>query len=105
MGYTLSMSYHDELIESLRDPVERAAYINAALEDGDRRILLKALRNVAEANGGMGRLASRAKLSRESLYRMLSESGNPELASIERVFRSLGLALRVVPHKSHAHAH
>jgi len=98
-------SYHEELIESLRDPVERAAYINAALEDGDRRVLLKALRNVAEANGGMGRLAARAKLSRESLYRMLSERGNPELSSIERVFRSLGLVLRVEQQKPHAHAH
>ena len=75
-------SYHEELIESLRDPVERAAYINAALEDGDRRVLLKALRNVAEANGGMGRLAARAKLSRESLYRMLSRVAESKDAGV-----------------------
>ena len=100
-----TVSYHEDLIESLRDPIERAAYINAALEDGDKKVLLKALRNVAEANGGMGRLASRSKLSRESLYRMLSEKGNPELSSIDRVFRALGLVLRVEPQKGHAHAH
>ena len=46
-----SVSYYDDLIESLRDPIERAAYINAALEDGDKKVLLKALRNANEAEG------------------------------------------------------
>jgi len=96
--------YHQELMKALQDPKEKAAYINAALEDADKRVLLKALRNVAEANGGMSRVATRAKLSRESLYRMLSEKGNPELSSLERLLSVLNLELRVIPHTHHAHA-
>ncbi len=93
-------SYHDELIKSLKDSKECAAYLNAALEDGDPRILLKALRNVAEARGGMARLAGKTKLARESLYRMLSAKGNPELHSLNRVVRNLGMRLAVVPQAS-----
>jgi len=92
-------------MKALRNPKERAAYINAALEDGDKKAVLKALRNVAEANGGMSRVAFRARLSRESLYRMLSEKGNPELSSLERLFGALDLDLRVTAHPRHAHAH
>ena len=47
----ISVSYHEDLIESLRDPIERAAYINSALEEGDKKVLLKAVRNVNEAAG------------------------------------------------------
>src|SRR5574340_969929 len=46
-------SYQKDLIESLRDPCEAAAYLNAAIEEGDRAVFLLALRNVAEAHGGM----------------------------------------------------
>lgn len=97
-------SYHAYLLKNLRDPAEREAYLNAAMADGDPRIMLKALRNVAEATGGMRRLATRTKLSRESLYRMLSERGNPELRSLGRVLGSFGLSLRVAARTSHAHA-
>lgn len=97
-------NYHEYLIENLRDPAEREAYLNTALEGGDPKTLLKALRNVAEAMGGMRKLAARTKLSRESLYRMLSERGNPELRSLGRVLRSFGLSLRVASHHSPAHA-
>ena len=98
------VSYHDDLIKALRDPKERAEYINAALEDGDTKVLLMALRHVAEATGGVRALSSRAKLSRETLYRTLSLWGNPELSSLDRILRSLGLALRVEPRKP-VHAH
>ncbi len=49
--------YHDSLIKVLKDPGEAAEYINAALEDGDTEMLLVALRNVAEAHGGMSKLS------------------------------------------------
>ena len=100
MRHARSVSYHDELMKALRGPAERAEYVNAAMEDGDPKVLLKALRNVAEATGGMQHLARKAKLSRESLYKMLSPRGNPELSSLERVLRSLGLGLRVEPQKA-----
>ena len=96
--------YHKQLIKRLNSPSLQAAYINAVLEDGDRKMLLKALRNVAEANGGMRRLAEKTKLSRENLYRTLSEKGNPELSSLDQIIHALGLVLRVEPQRKHAHA-
>jgi len=69
--------YQKDLIEALKDPTEAAAYLNAALEEGDRETFLLALRNVAEANGGMAAVADKAHLNRESLYRTLSRRGNP----------------------------
>jgi probable addiction module antidote protein len=88
-------AYQNDLIEALKDPCEAAAYLNAAMEDGDREVFLLALRNVAEANGGMGAVATRAELSRESLYRMLSKRGNPEIRSLFRLLHSMGLRLAV----------
>jgi probable addiction module antidote protein len=90
-------SYQRDLIESLKDPCEAAAYLNAAIEEGDRAVFLLALRNVAEANGGMTALAERANLSRESLYRMLSKRGNPEIKSLISLLGTMGLRLAVEP--------
>jgi len=99
------VSYHEDLMMTLRNPGERAEYINAALEDGDPKVLLMALRHVAEATGGMRSLSMKTRLSRETLYRTLSPKGNPELSSLERIFRALGLSLRAVPARRHAPAH
>jgi probable addiction module antidote protein len=90
-------SYQRDLIESLKDPCEAAAYLNAAIEEGERAVFLLALRNVAEANGGMTALAERANLSRESLYRMLSKRGNPEIKSLISLLGTMGLRLAVEP--------
>lgn len=92
---TKSRSYQAELIGSLQDPREAAEYLNAALEKDDPELFLLALRNVAEAQGGMAQLAEKAKLNRESLYKMLSERGNPELRSLEVLLHALGLRLAV----------
>lgn len=90
-------SYQRDLIESLKDPSEAAAYLNAAIEDGDRAVFLLALRNVAEACGGMRALAEKTKLSRESLYRTLSNRGNPEIKSLTAILHAMGLRLAVEP--------
>ncbi len=92
-----SVSYREDLMKALQDKEERVAYINAALEDGDKTVLLSALKDVAEANGGISGLASKTKLARESLYRMLSREGNPELRSMEKILHSFGLKLAVRP--------
>ena len=97
--------YHEALIRHLKDPAEQAAYLNAALAEGDQKMLLKALRNVAEARGGMRRLAVKSRLSRENLYRMLSAKGNPELSSLGRIIGTMGLVLRVELARRQAHAH
>ncbi len=86
-------SYQDYLIESLKVPEEAAGYLTTAFEEGDPKYFLKALRNVAEAHGGMGQLAEKANLNRESLYRTLSEKGNPRLDSLYAVLKALGFHL------------
>lgn len=90
-------AYQQDLIASLKDPCEAAAYLNAAIEEGDRAEFLLALRNVAEAHGGMAALSDKAQLSRESLYRMLSKRGNPEIKSLLSLLHAMGLRLAVEP--------
>ncbi len=90
-------TYQEDLLVSLKDPQEAAAYLNAAIEDGDRAVFLLALRNVAAAHGGMSTIAEKACLSRESLYRMLSKKGNPEIKSIFTLLHAMGLKLAVEP--------
>ena len=90
-----SKPYHPELIKALRDPREAAEYLSVALEDGDPEGFMLALRDVAEAQGGVAKLAAAAKLNRESLYRMLSDRGNPELRSLDALLHALGFRLSI----------
>jgi probable addiction module antidote protein len=87
--------YRDELLRSLKDPEEAAHYLNACLEDEDPRVFLLALRDVADAHGGMRALSGQTNLNRESLYRMLSKRGNPSLGSLAAVLQAIGLRLAV----------
>lgn len=91
----MSNAYQTDLIESLRNAREAELYLNAALEEDDPKMFLLALRNVAEAQGGVASLAEKTKLNRESLYRMLSERGNPEFRSLDALLRALGFRLAV----------
>ena len=88
-------SYRESLLKSLKDPEQAVQYLNACLEDEDARVFLLALRDVAEAHGGMRTLSRAAHLNRESLYRMLSNSGNPSLDSLSAVLNACGLRLAV----------
>jgi len=91
-----SRPYRDSLLEALQDPQEAAAYLDAALEEGDREAFLLTLRQVADARlGGLNDLAENSSLNRESLYQTLSEQGNPELASLDRLLHAVGLRLAV----------
>ena len=76
-----------------------AAYLDAALEDGDPAVLLLALREVAKAKGGIAALAREAQVSRESLYRTLSVDGNPKLETLSALLNALGLRLSVTARK------
>jgi len=99
-----SRNYQDSLVAALRDPQEAAAYLDAALEAGDRAAFLLAIRNVIDALGGMTRIARNTGLNRENLYRVLSEQGNPELNSLEKLLKALGLRLAVEVDQSLNHA-
>ncbi len=92
---TRTSSYRRDLVEALKDSREAAAYLNAALEERDREVFPLALRNVADANGGMTALAERARLSRESPYRMLSRRRDPEIKSLLSLLHAMGLRLSV----------
>lgn len=88
-------SYHDDLIDSLKNPDEAIAYLRAALDETDTpELFLLALRNVAEARG-MSKTARDAHLNREHLYRLLSKKGNPELGSLYSILSVLGYKLSV----------
>ena len=99
-----SRDYQVGLIERLADPIEAAAYLDAALEDGDRAVFLLAIRNVIQAFGGMTQISRRTGLNRENLYRVLSEQGNPELNSLEKLLKALGLRLAVEVDQNVDHA-
>lgn len=78
------------------DVEEAAEYLTACFDDSEEVFLL-GLRQVVEAHGGIGALAEETKLNRESLYKMLSESGNPKLSSLALILANLGLRLQFAP--------
>lgn len=95
--------YHEDLIESLKDSEEAAAYLNAALEEGDREAFLMALRNVAEAQGGMTKMAKTTKINRVSLYKMLNTEGNPGFENVLKLLRAAGIRFYVASKKVPLH--
>jgi probable addiction module antidote protein len=90
-----SSSYKEYLINKLKDPKERAGYINAALEDGDPDILLACLNDCAKAMGGKTWLAHEAHLSRQAITAIVSKDGNPKYRNLTRVLAPMGLRFKV----------
>jgi len=86
-------SYDEFLVNQLTDPELAAEYLTAAAEDGSAEQLLIALRNVAEAHGGLGVIAGITNLNRQSIYKILSPDGNPTLTTLLALLRPLGLKL------------
>jgi probable addiction module antidote protein len=88
---------HDEVIRRhLREGRSFAVrYLNAALEDDDPGVFLIALRRIAQARGGIAKVAKAAGVERESLYRALSARGNPRLSTLIAVTKAVGLKLTV----------
>jgi len=89
-------SYEEDLHRDLKNPVFALKYLNACLEDGDHGVFLLALRDVAEAHGGIGRLAKKSGLNREHLWRMLSKRGNPRLENLVQLARAFGWRLALI---------
>ena len=92
-------SYEEELLEDLKDPEEAQAYLEAAVEsyekDGDTEALLLAMRDVAEAQGGIGQLAKRSSITRQHLYEMLAGKHNPRLDNWLNILSGLGFRIRL----------
>jgi probable addiction module antidote protein len=89
--------YKDHLLKSLQDPDEAAAYLDACLEDDNLHVFLLALKDIAEARGGMSKLSKKSTLNRQSLYRSLSKTGNPKLESVCTILATLGLEFHIRP--------
>lgn len=87
------------LHEQLKDHNKAIAYLNVALEESlkneSRHHFLVALRNVAEAQGGIGALAKKAQMGRESLYKTLSDTGNPKWHTLVSLCGAMGLQLKL----------
>ena len=94
--YKKFREYH---LEKLKDPKEAKAYLELALEDlhqtGDRSEFLLALRDVTEAQGGMGQLLEKTPLKAAGVYKALSEKGNPTLGTLDRILGGLGMRLSI----------
>ena len=92
-------NFKDYHIEQLRDPEDAKIYLSVALEDyeqnGDIEAFLLAVRDVAEAQGGMSKLAERVSLTREGLYKALSENGNPQLNTMGKILYGLGFKFSI----------
>ncbi len=96
--YKKFREYH---IEKLKDPAEAKAYLELALkdlhQDGNREEFLLALRDVTEAQGGVAHLLEKTDLKSPSVYKALSEKGNPTLGTLDRILGGLGLRLSIEP--------
>lgn len=97
MKKSATISHDEALVRELRDNSDFAAeYLRAVLEDKDEpRVLLLALRRIAESRGGIAKVAKAAGMERESLYRALSAKGNPRLSTLVAVTRAVGLKFTV----------
>jgi probable addiction module antidote protein len=92
-----SISNDEAMIQKLRNEPEYAVeYLKAAIEDTEEpKVLLIALRHIAEAMGGVAKIAKAAGIERESLYRALSARGNPRLSTLVAVTKAVGMKLTV----------
>jgi probable addiction module antidote protein len=92
-----SRNYDAFLKKQLVDPDLAAEYLSAAVQDKSLEGFLIALKNVAEAHGGIGILSRATNLNRQSMYRMFSERGNPTVSSLFTVLDALGLEISIAP--------
>lgn len=90
-----SRAHADFLREHLAEDANVAALLDDALASGDEGDVMYALRAVSEARGGIAGVATATGLSRETLYRTLSRSGNPRLSTLLALVRATGVRLRV----------
>jgi probable addiction module antidote protein len=96
MNAPRDVGFDDYMVESMKDPAEAAAYIEAVIGLDDHAALLMALRHVAKAHG-MAEVARRAQLGDKTLFKALSASGNPTLSTVQKVLAAVGLRLSVTP--------
>ena len=104
-NYRKFKDYH---IEQLRDPDDARIYLSVALEDYEKDedidAFLLAVRDIAEAQGGISQLAERLSLTDEGLNKVLSENGNPQLNTIRKILYELGFKFSIESRENRPHA-
>ncbi len=88
--------FNETFAYELREPDFAAGYLEACLRHEGFETFLTGLKNVAQANCGMTKLAEETSLGRESLYKTLSAQGNPEFRTLEAILSALGMRFTVV---------
>lgn len=88
-------SFDEVFSQDLLDPEFVKEYLEAALEENGMQSFLVALQNVIRATEGMTKTAEIANVGRESLYKSLSGAGNPQIATVDKILRQIGLRLSV----------
>ncbi len=87
-------TFKKALIEDLKDPGYAQTYLSVALEqyeeDKNMAAFLTALRDVAEAKGGLQKLSEKTDLNRQNLYKVQSPEGKPGFSTIESIVHGLG---------------
>lgn len=99
-------SFNEYMVEVLKDPEEAQAFLEVVLEehekDPDPQALMFALRDIAKAQGGIGKLAQRTKVSRPHLYEILASKHSPRLDTALDIFSGLGFRVRLERVRRHA---
>lgn len=94
MGMKMEKATKWDASECPESEADIAAYLNAALEDGDTSEIATALGDIARAKG-MTQLAKETGITRDGLYKALSPTGNPSFDTVQKVVRAFGLKLDV----------
>ena len=97
------MNHDAWLTEQLRNDDFAAAYLTQAAQDLEPAVFTAALRSVIDARGGMAKVAEAGGLSRQSLYRAFSPTGNPTARTLFAAMRAAGLSFTITPPETHAH--
>ena len=96
-----SIPFEKHHLEFLSDPERAQAYLELAIEeyatDQNTSALLLALKDIATAQGGLGKLAQQTNLNRAHIYKALSREGNPRLDTLGKILNSLGFRLSIEP--------
>ena len=94
MGTKMKKAAKWDASEHLESEADIAAYLNAALEDGDTSVIVTALGDIARAKG-MTQLAKETGITRDGLYKALSPTGNPSFDTVQKVVKAFGLKIDV----------
>jgi probable addiction module antidote protein len=88
-------SFDEVFSKDLRDPEFVREYLEAALEEDDMKSFLVALQNVIRATQEAKITTEISTIEQANFYKSFSESGNPQIATVDRILRQLGLRLSV----------